>query len=183
MHAVDSLTNVSSAVNQEGEAASPKKRRKQKSKAPAEDSGDMEDAVVNSPNSMELEAIENVRRAADPEEDLEAASESARKRRESRKSVRWTDDLDGGELAQVTRAASYNRKELSYQPRTRLRIGNFSPLQKRILIGIGILLVILLIVVFVVVFVVIKPSSSSSPAAPTTPPISLGPFTPVTYSK
>lgn len=137
---------------------------------------------MNSPTSIELMAIESVRRAADPEEDLEEASESARRRRESRKSVRWTDDFDGGELAQVTRAATYNRKELSYKPRSRLRIGNFSPLQKRILIGIGILLVIVLIVVFVIVFVVVKPSNDA-PAAPTTPPLSLGPFAPVTYSK
>lgn len=182
MHAVDSLTNVSEAAEASKASPSPKKRRKKRNHDSDDPSATLEDASAPTASSMELQVIDSLKLADYADEGEEEMSNSARRRRESRKSVRWTDDLEGGELSQATLAASYNRKELSYQPRTRLRIGNFSPLQKRILIGIGIVFIIALIAVLIVVFVVIKPSSSSS--APTASPISIAaPQGPQTYSR
>lgn len=113
-----------------------------------------------------MEAIETIEGEEGDIEDAEEGNQRGHRRSESRKSVRWTDDFEGGELAQVTSAPSYNRKELSYQPRTRIRFGNFSPLQKRIMIGIAVTFIILLIVVLIIIFVVLKPQASTPQAAP-----------------
>jgi hypothetical protein len=77
-----------------------------------------------------------------------------------RKSVRWTDDFEGGELTQTHLALSYNRKELSFAPKTRVKVGIWSPMQKKVMIGLGIVLLVILIVMFIVVFVVVKPGSN-----------------------
>lgn len=102
--------------------------------------------------------------------------------RKSSKSVRWTDDSDGGTLAEVHQALSYNRKELSYLPKQKIKFGMWSPLQKKVMIGCGIFLGIILIVLLTVVLVVVKPSGNNSPtlppAAPAAPfahPLFLGP--------
>ena len=94
----------------------------------------------------------------------------------SRKSVRWTDDFDGGQLAQEHVALSYNRRELSFAPKSKIRFGIFSPLQKKLMIGIGSGCGVLIIVLFVVLFTVIKPGSDSAPSQPTgLIPVSRGP--------
>lgn len=99
------------------------------------------------------------------------------------KSVRWSDHTDGGALSEVRVALSYNRKELSYQPKSRIKFGIWSPMQKKIFIGVGIVIVIILIVLFSVVFAVVKPSNKSPtppPKATPTAPFSRGPLPPFT---
>lgn len=160
-----------------------KPRKKSKKKKQQEESVDPNEVgvVVSETNKQEVE-----------EENLEAEAPRAKKRHKkhsrqpsetavelseinsnsskSRKSVRWTDEHDGTELVVEHPALTYNRKELSYAPKSRIRFGIWSPLQKKIMIGCAIVLLIILIVLFIVVFVVVKPSSSS-PSAPTAPPV------------
>jgi hypothetical protein len=92
-----------------------------------------------------------------------------------RKSVRWTDHFDG-QLTQEHQALSYNRKELSYAPKSKIKFGIWSPMQKKAMAGVGVGCLVLLVILFIVVFVVVRPSTGSkAPQAPS--PVPLVPFT------
>jgi hypothetical protein len=176
LHAVDSADQFMEHMEQEeatlpDDTRPPRARRKKNSKTT--------DISPGLP-SNETEGAEN-----DINDDIEANTRSRRRKKKAvdavegseielssitasqRKSVRWTDDLDGGQLHQEHLALSYNRKDLSYAPKSKIRVGIFSPLQKKLMIGVGSGCLILLIVLFIVLFVVVKPGASSPSAPPT----------------
>lgn len=86
-----------------------------------------------------------------------------------RKSVHWPDLTHRGSLAETRPALNYNRKELSYAPKVKVRFGIWSPLQKKIMIGCGIGFAVLLIILLIVIFAVVKNDSETPPAPPGTP--------------
>lgn len=155
--------------------APPRKKRGKYPSSPS-DSTTAYEPSVNAEEEEELDLESGIDRKSEygrggneEEADEEELDEMNRR---NTKSVRWSDHTDGGELSQSAAALSYNRKQLSYQPRSKIKFGIWSPMQKKILIGVGIAIFIILAVLFGVVFGVVKPSSSSSktPSPPTAPP-------------
>lgn len=188
--AVDSAENLlqlaedKSSKKRKGDAPPRKKRGKDPSSGSA--SATAYEPPVNADEGEELDLESGIDRKGEygrgtngddaDEEELEEMN------RRDTKSVRWSDHTDGGELSQFAVALSYNRKQLSYQPRSKIKFGIWSPLQKKILIGVGIAIFIILAVLFGVVFGVVKPSSKTqSPptAPPPTAPFSRTPTAPI----
>lgn len=166
--------------DEDGAVASPRrlKRYNDEGEAPTvsaqSDSTELKQVLPKS--DRDNDDSEEAEQEEDDQDYDEEDEELSRHRHERNKSVTWSDDVEGGALSQETNAAAYNRRELSYAPRRRIRFGSFSTFQKRVLIGLGLVFLILIIVVFIVVFVVIKPGAArNSPTAPTQPPFVLSP--------
>jgi len=176
----ENLLQLRAKKSGENETGSrPPRKKRAKDSAHPSDPSPTDEPTEEDENEEELDLKSNLGRQSDARwrrTDVEGDEEEMEElNRRNTKSVRWSDHSDGGSLSEVRPALSYNRRELSYQPKSRIKFGIWSPMQKKILIGVGIVILVILIVLFVVVFTVVKPSTTKSP-----PPLPVAPTAPFT---